>query len=81
MNERERVLQELHNDLCGDLDRIKRRFKGSPKVSLIVRFEDPEKGLWLTNDTADDAIAYVRYMEEKAAFDQGERPRDAGGKD
>jgi hypothetical protein len=65
MTQRDQILQQLHNDLCGDLDRIKARFNGTPKVSLIVRFEDPEKGVWLTDDKAEDAIAYVRYMEEQ----------------
>ena len=62
-DERDGVLLRLHNQLCGDLDRIKKRFVGNPKVSLVVRFEDPEKGIWLTDDTATSAIEYIRYME------------------
>jgi GTP cyclohydrolase III len=64
---RDRILQQLHNDLCADLDRIKARFIGAPKVSLVVRFDEPEKGIWLTDDTADSAIEYIRYMEAKNA--------------
>ena len=40
--DRDAFLQQLHNSLCADLDRIKERFIGSPKVSLVVRFD----GYW-----------------------------------
>ena len=66
---RDSILQQIHNELCADIDRIKSRFKGKPKVSLIVRFDDPEKGIWLTDDTADSAVEYIRYMEAQNALE------------
>lgn len=73
---RDLILQQLHNQICADLDRIKGRFVGTPKVSLVVRFEDPEKGIWLTDDIAADAIAYIEYMEKQLATDT---PVEEGG--
>ena len=66
MSEREKIMQNLHNELCGDLDAIKVRLKGYPKVSLVVRFPgELEKGLWLTDDTAAEAVRFIEYVEER----------------
>ena len=62
------ILAELHNDLSNDLDRIKKRFKGTPRLSLIVRFTDePDKGLYLTDDTKAEMLAQIEFLEQKAA--------------
>lgn len=68
MSEEERALrEELHRNLCDDLKRIKKPFLaiGTPKVSLIIRFEDSEKGVWLTEDTAEEAIAFITRMDDR----------------
>ena len=74
-------VQRLHNALCADLDRIKKRFIGNPKVALVVRFDDRDKGIWLTDDTADAVIEYIRYMEARNSLAQGGRQDAAAGKD
>jgi hypothetical protein len=57
-------IRGLHCDLSDDLDAIKRRFAGNPKVTLIVRFEDaPGKGLFLSDDDFELAIAQVRSLQ------------------
>ena len=62
------VIAELHNNLSNDLDRIKRRFKGTPRLSLIVRFpEQPDKGLYLTDDTKNEMLGQIEFLEQKAS--------------
>ena len=62
------VIAELHNNLSNDLDRIKKRFKGTPRLSLIVRFPDePDKGLYLTDDTENEMLGQIEFLEQKAA--------------
>lgn len=61
------VIAELHNDLSNELDRIKTRFNGSPRLTLVVRFPDePDRGLWLTDDTKDEMLSQVEFLEQKA---------------
>jgi hypothetical protein len=66
MTTKARLLHDLHADLSSDLDAIKSRFIGNPKVTLIVRFEDdPDKGVFLSDDDFESAIAQVRFLEAR----------------
>ena len=61
------VLAELHNDLSNDLDRIRERFNGTPRLSLVVRFPDePDKGVYLTDDTKAAMLSQIEFLEQKA---------------
>lgn len=64
MSSKTEIIRDLHAELSNDLDAIKRRFVGSPKVTLIVRFDRaPSKGVFLSDDDFDLAIAQVRSLE------------------
>lgn len=61
------AVRRLHDDLSNDLDRIKKRFKGMPRLSLVVRFpEDPGKGIYLTDDHKADMLSQIDYLERHA---------------
>jgi hypothetical protein len=61
------VFAQLHLDLTGDLNRIALRFKGNPKISLVVRFEnEPTKGVFLTSDSIPEVHAAIDYLDEHA---------------
>lgn len=58
------ALAQLHLNLCGDLERIRQRFNGDPRISLIVRIEGkPEGSLYLTDDKSEEVIAVIRQRE------------------
>lgn len=64
---RAEVLKRLHFELTGDLNRIAMRFKGKPKISLVVRFEGaPTKGVFLTSDTVAEVHAAIDFLEADA---------------
>lgn len=55
------VLDQLHNDLSDDLDRVLRRFKPGVKVTLVIR--DPnntERDVVIGDDDLDGAIEAIR---------------------
>lgn len=59
------AVRRLHDDLSDDLDRIKRRFNSTPRLSLIVRFPgEPGKGLYLTDDTREEMNGQIDYLEQ-----------------
>lgn len=89
------AIRNLHEDISNDLDRIKKRFKGTPRLSLIVRFpEEPDKGLYLTDDTKAGMIGQIEFLErhsigcpedlieaQTGPLAQGRGPATAAGKD
>lgn len=85
-------IADLHSSLSDDLDRIKKRFRGNPRISLIVRFPDaPSKGLYLTDDTKAEMLGEIEFLEsgapetriieaETGPLAKTRRPRTAGGR-
>lgn len=66
--EYQRIVGLLHEDLSSDLDRIRDRFKGEPKISLVIRFEElGDNCIYLTNDTTPEVIAAIQAREKESA--------------
>lgn len=88
-------IRELHYEVSNDLDRIKSRFKGSPRLSLVVRFPDePNKGMYLTDDTKAEMLKQIEFLERHSEefpedlieaktgpLPQGRGPATAAGKE
>ncbi len=56
-------IQQLREDLSEDLNRIARRFKKNPKLTLVVRNPDLADGdVVLSNDDPELAIAAIRGL-------------------
>lgn len=67
------VLDQLHNDLSADLERVKRRFKPGVKVTLVIRRPyNVEADVVIGDDDLSEAIAAINRR--VAASPQGDKP-------
>lgn len=72
------VLNQLHADLSRDLESVARRFKGHPKLTLIIRHADKpdhSQDVVLTNDNYDAAIETLQWSK---AGEVTESPSEQG---
>lgn len=61
------VMKVLHQDLSGDLDRIKKRFAVPVKIALVVIVDnDAKRSVYLTDDTTENVINVIQRLERRA---------------
>jgi hypothetical protein len=66
-------LQQLHYDISEDLERIAKRFKGRPKITLIVRNPELADGdVLISDDDFEQAIAAIRRLKDREPVVQGQ---------